>query len=401
MRIGIAGAGIGGLSLAILLRDAGLHPEIFERFDAPKPVGSGLVIQPVGQDILAQMGCLENVLSHGNKITRMLGKQVRSGRRVLDVSYDPKQTGASYGLSIQRASIFDALYRGARQRAIPIHTSHAITGYADKHFVFEDRTHSDRFDLLVDASGARSKLSPLNSKHLSYGALWAKLDWDEGVGLDKTQLSQRYDGAHKMVGVMHTGVMPNEHKASAAFFWSLPADSYETWRQEGLVKWRSEALALWPEIEPFVAQIGDPDQFTMARYSHGTLRRPYREGIAFIGDAAHRASPQLGQGANMALLDAAALSWALVEFGSDKGPAAYAKARRLHVAIYQLMSWAFTPMYQSNSRILPFLRDRALFPLSQIPPVPKLLTSLVCGNMTAPIRSLPQTTPSTRALRSR
>lgn len=400
MRIGIAGAGIGGLSLAVMLRDAGFHPEIFERFDTPKPVGSGLVIQPVGQDILAQMGCLEDVLSHGNKITRMLGRQVRSNRRVLDVSYDPKQTGDSFGLSIQRASIFGALYRGAQQRAIPIHTSCAIAGYADKRFTFDDETRSNPFDLLVDASGARSTLSPLNSKHLPYGALWAKLDWVDGVELDKTLLSQRYDGAYKMVGVMHTGVMPNERKPSAAFFWSLPADSYETWRQAGLDAWRSEALALWPEIEPFVAQINDPDQFTMARYSHGTLRRPYRDGITFIGDAAHRASPQLGQGANMALLDAAALARALVEYGPEDGPAAYAKARRLHVAIYQMMSWAFTPMYQSNSRILPFLRDRALFPLSQIPPVPNVLTSLVCGTMTAPIRSLTQTAPPKRALRS-
>lgn len=388
MRIGIAGAGIGGLSLAILLRDAGHHPEIFERFAAPRPVGSGLVVQPVGQDILARIGCLPDVLSHGNKITRMLGRQVQSDRRVLDVSYDPHLTKNSFGLSIQRASIFDALYRAAQQRGIPIHTAHAISGYAQRRFEFEDKTRSDPFDLLVDASGARSKLSPLNSRQLSYGALWAKLEWKDVDGLDPAFLSQRYDGAHKMIGVMHTGTMQNAHKPSAAFFWSLPANSYDTWRQEGLNKWRSQALALWPEIEPFVAQITDSAQFTMARYSHGTLRRPYRDGIAFIGDAAHRASPQLGQGANMALLDAAALAYALDTFGPAKGPEAFAKARRLHVAIYQLMSWAFTPMYQSNSRFLPMLRDRALFPLSQIPPVPNMLTRLVCGTMTAPMRRL-------------
>lgn len=401
MRIGIAGAGIGGLSLAIMLHDAGFHPEIFERFDAPKPVGSGLVIQPVGQHVLADMGCLGDVLSHGNKITRMLGRQAANGRRVLDVSYDPKSTGDSFGLSIQRASIFDALYRGAQRRAIPIHTSHVIEGYSGKRFMFGDGSGSDSFDLLVDASGARSKLSPLNSKQLSFGALWAKLDWVEGVALDKALLSQRYDGARKMVGVMHTGVMQDEQKASAAFFWSLPANGYENWRKAGLRKWRSDVVSLWPDIEPFVAQINDPGQVTMARYSHGTLRRPYRDGIAFIGDAAHRASPQLGQGANMALLDAAALAQALVVFGADLGLPAYAKARRRHVAIYQMMSWAFTPMYQSNSHLLPFLRDRALFPLSQIPPVPKMLTSLVCGTMTAPIRSLRQTTPPMRVSQSR
>lgn len=38
--------------------------------------------------------------------------------------------------------------------------------------------------------------------------------------------------------------------------------------------------------------------------------------MGVIGDAAHSPSPQLGQGANMALLDAAALNCALI--GTDR-----------------------------------------------------------------------------------
>jgi 2-polyprenyl-6-methoxyphenol hydroxylase-like FAD-dependent oxidoreductase len=64
------------------------------------------------------------------------------------------------------------------------------------------------------------------------------------------------------------------------------------------------------------------------------------------------------------------------------------RARRLHTKIYQAMSWAFTPMYQSDSKILSILRDRVLFPVSQIPPTPRILTSLVCGTMVSPLRRL-------------
>ncbi|HAV49014.1 MAG TPA: glutamate synthase, partial [Brevundimonas sp.] len=52
---------------------------------------------------------------------------------------------------------------------------------------------------------------------------------------------------------------------------------------------------------------------TLARYGHHTLARPVADRLSVIGDAAHSTSPQLGQGVNMGLLDAFALSQALAD----------------------------------------------------------------------------------------
>ena len=126
---------------------------------------------------------------------------------------------------------------------------------------------------------------------------------------------------------------------------------------------------------------------TAAFYSHGTLVRPYGDGLVHIGDAAHRASPQLGQGANMALLDAWALSMALSGEGDLASRVArYHRMRWRHVWLYQAMSAAFTPLYQSDSRVLPWLRDRVLTPVSRVPPVPRLLSRIVCGDLIRPLR---------------
>ncbi len=90
----------------------------------------------------------------------------------------------------------------------------------------------------------------------------------------------------------------------------------------------------------------------------------------------------------MALLDARALSLALRLADGQNPLALYAAARRWHLWIYQTFSAVFTPQYQSDSRMLPMLRDRVLFPVSQISPLPKLLTAIVCGTMLPPLASL-------------
>ena len=79
--------------------------------------------------------------------------------------------------------------------------------------------------------------------------------------------------------------------------------------------------ALWPECEAFTSQIDSFDQLSLARYGHHTMKLPAGRRLAVIGDAAHSTSPQLGQGANMALLDAAALSHALGTDGQRRGSA--------------------------------------------------------------------------------
>jgi 2-polyprenyl-6-methoxyphenol hydroxylase-like FAD-dependent oxidoreductase len=379
LNIGIAGAGIGGLAAASLLADQGHIVTVFDQFGTPQPVGSGLVIQPVGRRVLDVIGAGDAARAYGHDITRMLGRETKHDQPVLDVSY-----GTSYGLAIHRAALFDSLLKAAQTRDITLQHSHHVTARSDHHLEFEDGTRSGPFDLIIDASGARSVLSPLKSRALPFGAIWTTVDWpDTDVPLG--ELSQRYTRANRMIGVMPMGVMPGESRQKAALFWSLPQDSYDDWLAHGLDHWKQEARALWPALDPFLDQITSADQMTMARYTHGTLRRPFGDRIVYIGDAAHRASPQLGQGANMALLDAWALSEALKHFPINKALPAYARARRGHVTIYQLMSAAFTPFYQSHSKILPVLRDRVMFPLSMMPPTKQILTAMVKGNMLPPL----------------
>jgi 2-polyprenyl-6-methoxyphenol hydroxylase-like FAD-dependent oxidoreductase len=87
----------------------------------------------------------------------------------------------------------------------------------------------------------------------------------------------------------------------------------------------------------------------------------------------------------MALLDAAALASALAANPWEDALPAYARMRRWHVRSYQALSAVFTPMYQSDSRVLPALRNHVLGPMSDWPVVRQGLSRLVAGTLLHPL----------------
>jgi hypothetical protein len=90
----------------------------------------------------------------------------------------------------------------------------------------------------------------------------------------------------------------------------------------------------------------------------------------------------------MGMLDAAALAHAVKTSPDiESALAAYAALRKNHVRLYQAMSAVFTPMYQSSSRILPFLRDLG-GPVMSWPPMQSLAARLVAGRVLDPLPAL-------------
>jgi len=386
LRVGIAGCGIAGLASALVLARAGHRVSIFERFDQPQPVGSGLMIQPTGLAVLRGLGLAERVIADGARIERLHGRV--GDRVVLDVGYAALR-GASpaFGIGIHRASLFAALFDAVGDAGLAIRTGRAVCGSQlgaeGRTLLFDDDSESEPFDLVIDALGTRSPLAPSTGRELPYGALWASLDWPEGGEFSGSMLEQRYRRASVMAGVLPIG------RAQAAFFWSLRADRLAAWQDAGIEPWKREVLDLWPACAPLLDQIVATEQLTFARYAHRTLPTPAEPRLLHLGDAWHSASPQLGQGANMALLDAWALGMGLAgALSVDEALARVVGLRHRHVRIYQALTALFTPVYQSDSRIIPWLRDRLVGPLSRLWPATWIQAAMVSGLIGNPLRAL-------------
>ncbi len=395
LSIAVAGCGIAGLSATILLNRQGHQITVFDQFAQPLPVGSGLVIQPVGQAVLAELGVLEAALAQGAHISRMVGYVSGGNGTALDARYDAGGKGR-FGLALHRSVLFSLLLEKAIAEGIKITQSARVLRAKTGLIQLESGTSQGPFDLIIDAAGAQSPLSPQPGKLLPYGAVWASVDWPEGIPEHTNELRQTYQAARHMLGVLPIGTMNGSARRKAAIFWSLRQDSYTDWLAQPLDDWKAQATALWPDFAPFLSTITEHAQMTMARYRHGSLRTPLEGNLVHIGDAWHVASPQLGQGANMALLDALALSAALRHHNDlNTALTAFHALRRRHLALYQFASRLLTPLYQSDSRILPLLRDHILTPASKLKPARILVGKLVCGDLIAPLASRALPSPRT------
>ncbi|TRW16821.1 FAD-dependent oxidoreductase [Glacieibacterium frigidum] len=386
--IAVAGCGPAGLAAALLLHRDGHRVRLFERFAHAGPVGSGLMLQPTGLAVLDALGLGDAARAAGRRIDRLYGSA--DGRTVLDMRY-AALSGDRHGVGIHRATLFDLLFDRVQADGIEVETDRAVAGTTNaegRYLRFTDGSSAGPFDLVVDALGSRTPLAKPCGRDLAYGALWASLDWP-AQGFDGAALEQRYRAASVMAGVLPIGTTPGAPGDKAAFFWSLRADRLPAWHAAGLDAWRADVAALWPAAEAFTAQIDDPAQLTFARYTHRTLARPVAPALVHIGDAWHSTSPQLGQGANMALLDAYAVAAALRAARSpDDALARFVALRGLHIRVYQAMSALFTPVYQSDSRVIPWLRDAVVGPLAGLWPVQWLQATMVTGLVGAPLRRL-------------
>lgn len=393
-RIAIIGAGTAGLALATFLARQGHRPTVIEKAPALAPVGAGLLLQPSGIDVLAELGCLEPLEAYGRRVEALYGTTC-SGRAVMQVRYTHLGTReALFGLGVHRAALCrvldDALagedherWFGCDVTGLTQREDAAVVGFRDG-----DDEATAAFDAVVVANGAASQLRPASlvryDRQYPWGAMWLIRPIPRELEeFNAPRLQQRYRGASVMLGVLPTGSSPQAPETPLmSLFWSLPVSEMAAWRTGGvdLDGWKKQVTAVWPELEPLVRRIELPSELLPATYRDVIMKRWGTGRLGFIGDAAHAMSPQLGQGANMALLDASALA-AAIKTSNDWETtwAQFARKRRGSIRFYQRMSRLLTPFFQSRIPGAALVRDYS-FPIAhKVPWLRRQMAATIAG----------------------
>lgn len=391
LKVAVIGSGSAGAAAALYFHRNNHEVVVFEREAKPTPVGAGIMLQPTGLNTLADLGLAEKALRLGQKISGLYGEDEKSNA-ILDVAF--KNNENLTGLGINRGALYFLMFDELVKQGINIKLGTEIVDIKDED---EKKTIIDRengsykgFDLVIVANGARSmlrkgKVKTKIDRAQEYGALWAKLPYDNAVF--KNRIYQKYKGAHTMIGFMPMGRLDENSPEEVNFFWSIKVSDIEQWKNDDLEKWKSEVKAFCPEFKEVIDLIKSKDQIMIAPYLDVVLKPSYRDRIVFIGDAAHPMSPQLAQGAGFAMLDARILSenieahaQYIEQFSENINIAlrAYHQQRSKQVYFYQTLSRWLTPLFQSKTSNTIF-RDNMFFTIRKLSLFKGLMNATILG----------------------
>ncbi len=356
MTILIAGGGIGGLTLAGLLQQRGIAFELAERATQWAPVGAGIALAFNPMHILRELGVAEQVEASGFAFT---------GGVISDANARPISTGdlsdiaerRGPTIALHRAKLHDALLTAISPDAVTLARGIDQVAEVDEgvDVVFADGSTA-RYDLVVGADGinsaVRSSLWENVDRRYSGYTCW-RLVVDQPCGVNEPW---EMWGAGRRFGVVP--ISPNQTYCFATL--NAPANS-DAMRNIGLDRFRETFAGFGGEVPGILAALERDDQLIHGDLEEVRLPAWVKGRVALLGDAAHAMTPNMGQGAAMAIEDAYVLAEELAKTQSlEAALAAYQSRRMPRVEVIQRQSWNVGRVGQWESGIARGVRNALL-----------------------------------------
>ena len=366
----IAGAGVGGLVLALALGRKGFRVTVVDRQPGPLSFPRGEIIQPNGLKVLDQLGLLPELLSrdlYQSKAVRFYGA---GGRPLCTVDYRTLPSPYAYSLVLLPAVLQNLLLEKiAQSPRIEILWDASFQSLLRKGGKVAGATIARQGEgsiyhapVVIGADGVRSRVRealgiPARLHTYADGYLTAVVDRPAGF-----QSELRYYLGKRMI----FGAFPVS-KEKLYLFYMIPSRRLEAFKAQGIDAFRRNLLALNPEIASLVEEplkgLSSWEAVSFMRCFRVRCRQWTVDGGALLGDAAHAMNPHVAQGRNAAMEDGMALAETLAscfqkgDF-SREALAGYESARRSKVETLQRLGDEMTWLWNTGWPPLVWARDR-------------------------------------------
>jgi 2-polyprenyl-6-methoxyphenol hydroxylase-like FAD-dependent oxidoreductase len=310
LNVAIAGAGIGGLTLATALRRRNFRVTVFERESDIRPVGAGLALGPNAIAALAQLGLADAIIAAGQTID--VSAILDSGGRVLGSEFDVATLAKDLGapiVAIHRARLHEVLMTAVGRDVVC--TGAAVARY---------EAHSDSVQL-IGKGGERVDADLLVGADGLHSAVRAQLLGDG---------PPRYAGYTSWRGVTPSGAVAPPRRMTESWgrgerfgivnigcgeiYWFAVADAPSARSDIDVHRTLLDRFGRWHDPIETIISATPVSRILRTDISDRQPIERWHEGrVVLLGDAAHPMTPNLGQGAGQAIEDALALDRSLAE----------------------------------------------------------------------------------------
>jgi len=354
LNILVVGGGIAGLSAALMLERSGHQTEIIEQSDRWQSFGGGITLMCNGMTLLDRLG---------------LGDPVRSGGRIIQsirIADARDQTLSRFNVhqyagtlaptvTIHRHDLHVALRARLRFSNVRFAmTVRSLERLGDQmRAVFSDGT-SRCYDLVVGSDGLHSSVrefvSPSRVRYAGY-VCWRFICSGDGLPFER-------DGLVEMWGVgKRFGIVPLSQDRIHCFA-AVNAGRPETLRSTAVGDFRLLFREFGGMVPQLLERLPGPGQLWFAPIEEVKVTGWVRDRVVLIGDAAHGMTPNLTQGASLAIEDAECLSRVIDAAGClDEGLRAYREERWKRVGAIRRRSALLGRVGQWQSPVLAGLRN--------------------------------------------
>jgi 2-polyprenyl-6-methoxyphenol hydroxylase-like FAD-dependent oxidoreductase len=341
----IVGGGIAGITLGLGLKKQGMDAEIVEvssEWDIP---GLGIALLGPTLRALKTIGLIDPCVQTGFGYSAIRNFSA-TGTPMGDVEL-PRLCGSSYpaAVGILRVGLHNILLQAAETAKLSIRLGQTVRSIRQMPAAVEVEFNTgtaDRFDLVVGADGAYSKV-----RALLFGPDVAPRVTGQTIWRATVERPKDVDSLWQFFGPRHKAGF-NPISASQMYVFLVQNGLA---RRDNLAKLMRDELADFDGPMAAARDIIVNDDQVVCRPAEALIVRPpwHRDRVIVIGDAAHTTPPQLASGAGIAIEDSIVLSellgsgiWlsdALTQFNERR----YERCRMVVENSVQLGEWEKDP----------------------------------------------------------
>lgn len=351
--IAIAGAGIGGLTLACALARQGRPFRIFEAAEELRPAGAGIALADNAFRALAHLDLADAVRACGQPLEEAAILEP-SGRTIAVFRTAEVVPGATVAMS--RSALQQALLAALGSR---VETARRVSGYdARDHRVRVEFADGETClaDLLVGADGLHSAVRRAmrgdEPVRYSGSTSWRAItDFDVD---DPGRFTETW-GVRRRFGIVPLS-------GRSVYWFAVAGAAAGGSDAPGIAADLRARFAGWHAPIDAVLASTPADRIVRTDIADRRPIRTWTDGrVVLLGDAAHPMTPNMGMGGCQAIEDAVVLADALArEAGVPQALARYAAARVRRANSFVNRSYRLGQIAHARSAPLRWLRNRAL-----------------------------------------